>query len=155
MAARIAGCDPIIAVDRLPSRLALARELGTTHTLESRGAETLAEIRQITGGGTDFALETSAVPAVFRLAVGGLRGLGTCILVGSARAGTEVSFEMPWLQGGRTVRGVIQGDSRPLDFILRLVDLSWRAGCHSTGSSRVTILPRSTALPPTPPRALR
>ena len=123
MAARIAGCDPIIAVDRLPSRLALARELGATHTLESRGAETLAEIRKITGGSTDFALDTSAVPAVLRLAVGGLRGLGTCILVGSARAGTEVSFEMPWLQGGRTVRGVIQGDSRPRDFIPPLVDL--------------------------------
>jgi aryl-alcohol dehydrogenase len=123
MAARIAGCDPIIAVDRLLSRLALARELGATHTLESRGAETLAEIHKITGGGTDFALETSAVPVVFRLAVDGLRGLGTCILVGSARAGTEVSFEMPWLQGGRTVRGVIQGDSRPRDFIPRLVDL--------------------------------
>jgi aryl-alcohol dehydrogenase len=60
---------------------------------------------------------------VFRLAVDGLRGLGTCILVGSASAGTEVSFEMPWLQGGRTVRGVIQGDSRPRDFIPRLVDL--------------------------------
>jgi aryl-alcohol dehydrogenase len=123
MAARIAGCDPIIAVDRMPSRLVLARELGATHALESRGAETLAEIRRITGGGTNFALETSAVPAVFRLAVDGLRGLGTCILVGSARAGTEVSFEMPWLQGGRTVRGVIQGDSRPRDFIPRLVDL--------------------------------
>ena len=123
IAARIAGCDPIIAVDRLPSRLALARELGATHALESRGAEALAEIRKITGGGTDFALETSAVPAVFRLAVDGLRGLGTCILIGSARAGTEVSFEMPWLQGGRTVRGVIQGDSRPRDFIPRLVDL--------------------------------
>ena len=123
MAGRIAGCDPIIAVDRLPGRLVLARELGATHTLESRGAETLAEIRKITGGGTDFALETSAVPVVFRLAVDGLRGLGTCILVGSARAGTEVSFEMPWLQGGRTVRGVIQGDSRPRDFIPRIVDL--------------------------------
>jgi aryl-alcohol dehydrogenase len=34
-----------------------------------------------------------------------------------------VAFEMPWLQGGRTVRGVIQGDSRPRDFIPRLVDL--------------------------------
>ena len=101
MAARIAGCDPIIAVDRLPSRLALARELGATHTLESRGAETLAEIRKITGGGTDFALETSAVPAVFRLAVDGLRGLGTCILVGNARAGTEVSFAAGWPHCGR------------------------------------------------------
>jgi aryl-alcohol dehydrogenase len=123
LAARIMGCDPIIAVDRLPVRLELARELGATHALESRGPETLAEIRRITGGGTDFALETSAAPEVFRLAVDGLRGLGTCILVGSARAGTEVSFEMPWLQGGRTVRGVIQGDSRPRDFIPCLVDL--------------------------------
>jgi aryl-alcohol dehydrogenase len=123
MAAKIAGCDPIIAVDRLPDRLKLARELGATHTLDSRGAETLAEIRKITGGGTHFALETSAVPAVFRIAVDGLRGLGTCVLVGSARAGTEVSFEMPVLQGGRTVRGVVQGDSRPREFIPRLVDL--------------------------------
>ena len=123
MAGRIAGCDPIVAIDRLPARLALARELGATHSLESKGAETLAEIREITGGGAHFALETSAVPAVFRLAVDALRGLGTCILVGSARAGAEVSFEMPWLQGGRTVRGVIQGDSNPREFIPRLVDL--------------------------------
>lgn len=127
MAAKVAGCDPIIAVDRLPGRLALARELGATHTLESPGtdslAETLAEIRKITGGGTHFALETSAMPEVFRLAVDGLRGLGTCVLVGSARAGTEVRFEMPVLQSGRTVRGVVQGDSRPREFIPRLVEL--------------------------------
>jgi aryl-alcohol dehydrogenase len=123
MAARIAGCDPIVAVDVHPQRLKLARELGATHTLESRGAETLAEIRKITGGGVEFALETSAAPAVFRLAVDALKGMGICVLVGSARAGTEVQFEMPWLQGGRVVRGVIQGDSRPREFIPRLVDL--------------------------------
>src|SRR5437764_5720263 len=123
MAARVAGCDPIVAIDRLHDRLALATELGATHTLESKGAETLTEIRKITGGGTHFALETSPVPEIFRLAVDALRGLGICVLVGSARAGTEVTFEMPWLQGGRTVRGVIQGDSRPRAFIPRLVDL--------------------------------
>src|ERR1044071_9699715 len=127
MAAKVAGCDPIIAVDRLPGRLALARELGATHALESPRtdnlSDTLAEIRRITGGGTHVALETSVVPEVFRIAVDGLRGLGTCVLVGSARAGTEVSFEMPVLQGGRTVRGVVQGDSRPREFIPRLVDL--------------------------------
>ena len=43
--------------------------------------------------------------------------------IAPARVGAEVNFEMPWLQGGRTVRGVIQGDSRPRDFIPRLVDL--------------------------------
>ncbi|HEU0218631.1 MAG TPA: NAD(P)-dependent alcohol dehydrogenase [Stellaceae bacterium] len=127
MAAKIAGCDPIIAVDVLPSRLSLAKELGATHAVESPRdlnlAETLAEIRDITGGGVQFSLETSAVPAVFRVAADALRGLGTCVLVGSARAGTEASFEMPVLQAGRTIRGVIQGDSRPREFIPRLVDL--------------------------------
>jgi aryl-alcohol dehydrogenase len=81
MAARIAGCDPIIAVDRLPSRLVLARELGATHTLESRGCS--PKSARSPAAAPIFALETSAVPAVFRLAVDGLRGLGTCILVGS------------------------------------------------------------------------
>ena len=125
MAAKIAGCGPIVAVDIHPRRLALARELGATHVLENGGslADTLGAVRRITGGGAHFALETSAVPAVFRVAVDGLRALGTCVLVGSARPGTEASFEMPVLQGGRTVRGVIQGDSRPRDFIPRLVDL--------------------------------
>jgi hypothetical protein len=74
MAARIAGCDPIIAVDRLTSRLALARELGATHTLESRGAETLAEIRKITGGGTDFALRDIGLPAGVSACSGSMSG---------------------------------------------------------------------------------
>ena len=46
MAAKIAGCDPIIAVDVHDSRLALARELGATHTLQSpRSHRRVAEIR--------------------------------------------------------------------------------------------------------------
>ncbi len=123
MAAKIAGCDPIIAVDVLPDRLALAKELGATHALDSKGADTLAEIRRITGSGVHFSLETSAVPAVFRLAADALREMGTCVLVGSARPGTEASFAMPVIQGGRVIRGVVQGDSKPREFIPRLVDL--------------------------------
>src|SRR5258707_14940685 len=78
MSAKVAQCDPIIAVDRLPARLALARELGATHALESRGAETRAEIRKITGGGSHFAPEPSPGREAFRLAVDGCRGRGTC-----------------------------------------------------------------------------
>ena len=59
---------------------------------------------------------------------------GSCILVGSTRAGTEVSLEMPWLQGGWIVRGIIQGDSRPRHFIPRLVDLFMAAEMPLTGS---------------------
>jgi aryl-alcohol dehydrogenase len=124
MAAKVAGCDPLIAVDVHDSRLALARELGATHTI-NHGSRTdvVAEIKKITGGGARFSLETSAMPAVFREAVECLMPVGTCVLVGTARAGTEVTFEMPVMQNGRIVRGVIQGDSQPDDFIPKLVDL--------------------------------
>ena len=82
----------------------------------------VAEIRQITGDGVRFSLETSAQPAVFREAVEALMPAGTCVLLGSARSGTEVTLDMPFLQFGRVVRGVIQGESHPQEFIPRLVD---------------------------------
>jgi aryl-alcohol dehydrogenase len=123
MAAKIAGCDPIIAVDVHEHRLKLARELGATHTINHSGrTDIVAEIRKITGLGARYTLETSAIPTVFREAVDALMPAGTCVLLGSARAGTEVSFETPFLQNGRTVRGVIQGDSVPQAFIPILAD---------------------------------
>ena len=123
MAAKIAGCDPIIAIDVHEHRLALARELGATHTINHSGrTDIVAEIRKLTGLGVRFSLETSALPVVFREAVDALMPAGTCVLLGSARAGTEVTFETPFLQNGRTVRGVIQGDSVPKEFIPLLAD---------------------------------
>jgi aryl-alcohol dehydrogenase len=124
MAAKVAGCDPVIAVDIHDNRLALARALGATHVVNHAGrADVVAEIRRLTGRGVRFSLETSALPAVFREAVECLMPAGTCVLLGSARGGTEVTFEMPLLQEGRVVRGVIQGDSDPQAFIPRLVEL--------------------------------
>jgi aryl-alcohol dehydrogenase len=123
MAAKIAGCDPIIAIDIHAKRLALARELGATHVLDnSSGVDVAREIRDITGAGVRFSLETSAQPAVLREAVQVLMPGGTCVLLGSARKGTEVSLEMPFLQFGRSVRGIIQGASYPQVFIPQLVD---------------------------------
>src|SRR4051794_19437195 len=91
MAAKIAGCDPIIAVDIRAQRLALARELGATHAInhaEQKGV--VPEIRKITGDGARFTLETSANPTVFREAIEALMPGGTSVLLGSARKGTEV-----------------------------------------------------------------
>jgi aryl-alcohol dehydrogenase len=124
MAAKVAGCDPIIAVDIHDRRLALARGLGATHTINHTGRrDVVAEIRKVTGEGVRFSLETSAQPAVFREAVEVLMPAGTCVLLGSARSGTEVTFDMAFLQFGRVVHGVIQGESHPQEFIPQLVDL--------------------------------
>ena len=69
-----------------------------------------------------YAAETSALPAVLRQAIEALMPGGMCTLLGSAPKGTDASFEMPFLQQGRSVRGVVQGDSVPKEFIPRLVD---------------------------------
>lgn len=125
MAAKVAGCDPIIAIDLHEHRLKLAHELGATHGINHTGrTDVLPEIRALTGGGgVRFSLETTAQPAVFREAIEALMPAGTCVLLGSARGGTDASFDMKFLQEGRVIRGVMQGDSIPREFIPRLVDL--------------------------------
>ena len=116
MAARIAGCDPIWAVDPHTNRLDIARELGATHVSTEKPVGTF-----------DLALEAAGNPVALRRAVECLVPAGVCCLVGSARKGTEVALEMPFLQQGRTVRGCIQGDAPGDAFIPRLFDY-WRAG---------------------------
>lgn len=124
MAAKLHGCDPIIAIDIHEDRLALARELGATHVINHAGrTDVVAEIRRLTGPGAKHTVETSAIPAILREAIEALMPLGTCVLLGSARAGTDASFEMPFLQNGRTVRGVVQGWSEPEKFLPKLIDL--------------------------------
>src|SRR5690606_41703760 len=62
MAARIAGCQHIVAVDVHDSRLELARELGATHAFNGKTTDVVEEVRKLTGGGSHFAVETTGVP---------------------------------------------------------------------------------------------
>ena len=128
MAAKLAGCDPIIAVDFFANRLALALELGATHAINAGAGDAAAEVRRIAGGrGVKWSLEAAGVPAALRAAVDALAPRGTCCLVGSARDGVEAALEMRTLQQGRVVRGCIQGESVVQTFLPRLVALH-RAG---------------------------
>jgi aryl-alcohol dehydrogenase len=124
MAAVIAGCTTIIAVDIKPNRLALARELGATQTINSTEVDDpVTAIREMSNGGVDYALDTSGQPAVFRQAVDALKILGVCGLIGGVAPGIDVRLEMNHLLLGRTVRGIVQGDSIPDIFIPRLIEL--------------------------------
>lgn len=64
MAAKIAGCKTIIAVDLHENRLELAKELGATHVINGKTSDVVKEIKEITNGGTHYALETTGVPVV-------------------------------------------------------------------------------------------
>ena len=67
--ARLTGCGKLIAIDRLPSRLAFAEELGATLTLnvdETDFNERRARILEHTGGlGADIVVDCSGVPETF------------------------------------------------------------------------------------------
>jgi aryl-alcohol dehydrogenase len=124
MAARIAGATTIIAADVVPSRLALAEELGATHTVNSKETDPVEAVRKITGGGADFTLESSGRPAVLRQAIDALAIRGTCGIVGAPALGTEAGFDVNGVMTtGKTILGIIEGDSVPDLFIPTLVEL--------------------------------
>lgn len=128
MAGVIAGCGTIIGVDVRPARLGLARELGATHVIDAGAVDVGDEIRRITGGGADYAIETTGVPAVLRTAVDALAPTGECGVIGAPPFGTEVALDVNnVLAFGRVVRGIVEGDSVPELFIPTLLEL-WRVG---------------------------
>ena len=120
----IAGCTTIIAVDLQPERLALALELGATHTIQAGETADLPQaIHAICPNGVAYAIETTGEPQVLQQAVLSLAMRGRCGLVGGAAAGVEVSLPMGYLLFGRSLQGIVQGDSVPDVFIPRLIDL--------------------------------
>lgn len=126
MAAVANGTDRVIAVDRVPHRLALAAELGAAHTIDTTGrdlAGVAAEIREVTGGGVDAALDTTASPDVIRAEVESLAVLGTAgIITGS---GADITLPASLLLT-RSVRGIVGGDISPQVLLPRLIDLHAR-----------------------------
>ncbi|MFC3607249.1 NAD(P)-dependent alcohol dehydrogenase [Stutzerimonas tarimensis] len=124
LAAKVAGATTIVAVDVVPSRLELALELGATHVINSRENDPVAMIREITAGGANFALESTGRPEVLRQAVDALGGLGCVGVVGAPPLGTTAEFDVnDLLLGGKSIRGIVEGDSVPQRFIPQLVDL--------------------------------
>ncbi|MBO0677560.1 NAD(P)-dependent alcohol dehydrogenase [Mycolicibacterium sp. S2-37] len=126
MGARIAGCRTIVAVDPVAERRKLATELGAGATIDPADGDVEARIVDLTSGGADAAVDTTALPEVLSTAVTALRSRGALAVVG---LGAPVaSLPVGVIMGrGLTVRGVVEGDSEPHTFIPRLVELL-RAG---------------------------
>jgi aryl-alcohol dehydrogenase len=132
MAAKLAGARHIIAVDLNRSRLEMAASLGATHTIvpddTGNAAEVVERIKQISEtNGCQYAIDTTGVPGVLRQAFDCCGPLGVTAMIAPGVPGTEVSIEMLGLLPGKSLRGVVQGDSESKTFIPRLIDL-WQQG---------------------------
>lgn len=114
--AAMAGAQTIIAVDIHAFKLEKARELGATHTINSRESDPAQEIRRLTGGaGVDYAFDAIALPDTTAQAYKALAKNGTLVIVGLAAA-TQLSLPISPLNmvlTQKTVMGVFYGDARP------------------------------------------
>lgn len=124
MAATVVGCEKIIAVDVMDSRLALATDLGATHTVNAAKSNAPDEIKKILPKGLNYAVETAGAPGVLRSAVDSLGIRGTVCQIAAPPLGQQESLDVNDIMlSNKTITGVVQGDSVPSVFIPRLVEL--------------------------------
>jgi alcohol dehydrogenase len=126
--ARLAGAQPIVAVDRLAHKLELARALGATHTVHASEGDPVAAVRELTGGGAHYAFEVVGSEQVLMQAYAATRRGGTTVTVGLP--GPQKLFSAPAVQitaEERTIRGSFMGSAVPRRDIPRFIEL-YRAG---------------------------
>jgi threonine dehydrogenase-like Zn-dependent dehydrogenase len=90
-----AGCGRLISVDIAEDRLAMAKEFGATHTINSGKGIAMDEILILTRGlGADLAFEAVGVSATVELALRCLRKGGTATLVGNVAPKIEFPLQV-------------------------------------------------------------
>jgi aryl-alcohol dehydrogenase len=129
MGAAIQGCGTVIVVEPHAARRALALELGATHAIDPAASPDLAgAVRAIAPHGVDYAFDTTGRPETLTATMACLAPKGVFGIVGIPPAGTPMPGDLGTvLTFGQTVRGIIEGDSDPDDFIPALIE-HWRAG---------------------------
>jgi aryl-alcohol dehydrogenase len=122
MAAATIGVGTIIAVDPIASRRLMAAELGATDTIDPGSDDVPNAIRTLTGDGVSHAIDTTALGTVINHAVSVLAARGTLALMGLGMP--EITLDVQAIiGGGKTLRGVIEGDAVPHEFLPRLLAL--------------------------------
>jgi S-(hydroxymethyl)glutathione dehydrogenase/alcohol dehydrogenase len=121
--ADLAGAHPIVAVDLVDTKLAMARARGATHCLNPAQVKDLAaEIRAIVGSnGPDKVIETTGVKSVIELAYDLTHPDGTCVLVGVPNEKVTI-YTLP-IHFNKVLTGSHGGDARPHIDIPRIIRL--------------------------------
>lgn len=129
MAAALVRCDPIIVIEPLPARRELAIELGAHVTVDPNVEDVVTTVLKEVPLGADFALDTSGSSIALHQSLHYLGSRGVLGLVGVPPK-PEASLALPIAHAmtlGLGVRGIIEGDSVPEEFIPELIAL------HQTG----------------------
>jgi S-(hydroxymethyl)glutathione dehydrogenase / alcohol dehydrogenase len=113
--ARLSGAHPIIAVDRVASKLALARASGATEVVDASGTDAVSAVRELTSGrGVDYAFEVVGRSETIQQAFEMTRRAGTCTIVGAGSFTDFAQFgAMQLMVDAKTLRGCVYGATDP------------------------------------------
>ena len=125
LGAVVQGCSPIIVVDPMESRRALALELGATHVIDPMATDDLcASLREISPAGMNYAFDTTSIQAVLDGVIPAMAPQSTVGLVGVPKPeAANLSFNVLTLLSGISVMGITEGDAIPANFIPEMIDL--------------------------------
>ncbi|MCX8004526.1 MAG: zinc-dependent alcohol dehydrogenase family protein [Burkholderiaceae bacterium] len=82
LGARAAGAAQIVALDIAPAKRELARALGATACIDAGAPDAVEQVKQLTGGGVDYAFEFAGVVPALELAYRITRRGGTTVTAG-------------------------------------------------------------------------
>jgi aryl-alcohol dehydrogenase len=126
MSARISGCGPIIAIDRVASRLELAGELGATHCIDGEKVDITEAIQNICGG-IDYAFDTSGSSRLLEAMRKTMNPNASACGVG---IGGALALNARERKDGKTWMTTDTGFSVPYLFIPKMIDY-YKAGKFS------------------------
>jgi threonine dehydrogenase-like Zn-dependent dehydrogenase len=91
--AKLMGAGLIIGIDGDEDRLAMSKRMGADVTLDYRAVDVVAEIKRLTGGGADVAIEALGTQQTFESALRSLRPAGTLSSLGVYSGKLEIPYE--------------------------------------------------------------
>jgi len=91
--AKLRGASLIIGVDGDESRLAMSKQMGADVTLDYRDVDVVAEVRRLTDGGADVAIEALGTQQTFESALRSLRPAGTLSSLGVYSGKLQIPYE--------------------------------------------------------------
>ena len=119
-AAAIVDAHPIIVVDLSDEKLAFARRFGATDVINSKPTDPVQSIRDLTGGGADFAIDAVGLPQtqeqILRAVRPGYSGLnrgGTALLIGITPPDAKAVIDTNLFVGNRSFTRTSGGDCKP------------------------------------------
>jgi alcohol dehydrogenase len=124
MGAKIAGAWPIIAVDRIASKLELAKQCGATHVVNASECDPVAAVRDLTHGGVETAFEAVGHELVIAQAFAGTRRGGRAVAIGLTHPDKMLTVPAVAFAGEeKTLMGSYMGSCVPSRDIPRFIEM--------------------------------